>query len=365
MSSILARTLPPRRAISSISFLATIRAYHAPLTPETRHLYPGEKLNSDVVPLVDKLVTPFSSGTLPLRDIWKVVFTASRARDPVSSTNLKSFAEYRDDLLARDTVAICLVPGQTRLAREWVGDIVRSSGLDEDLISDHKDAIATTALGFPVIADPFYKIHQQLGFIPRLSLAPEKESTTPPHHLLHIISPDNTIRLTQILPSTIGFNVLDIVRTIHALQTADDYDILMPADWTPGKDALMPVGRMRRKEAVAKMQSEVESAAAPLAPEGVEGSVLRDKDEDGEEFLEEGEYEEEVIERMPPGETWEVLPYLRYVRIDDRVDNSASVIGYENMKTDLLRAFEKFKEEKAEKKVVAKTERHGRKRRNR
>ncbi|KAF3904397.1 hypothetical protein ABW21_db0203018 [Orbilia brochopaga] len=230
-------------------------------------------------------------------------------------------------------------------------------------------------LGFPVIADPHYSLHQRLGFKDPSEEQPKwastKEYHTPAHHLLHIIGPDHIVRFTQVLPDRIGFNVLEIVRTIHAIQTAEDYDILMPADWTPGRDALMPVDRKRDKRGIAALKRDVESQSAPITPlitnpEDPEddGKALRDRDEDGEIDINESNLdqilddhkrkmdeeraalEEDQEERMPPGEVWEVLPYLKYVRIDDRVDNTASVIGYENMRTDLLRTFERFKTEK-------------------
>ncbi|KAF3914312.1 hypothetical protein AA313_de0201362 [Arthrobotrys entomopaga] len=224
-------------------------------------------------------------------------------------------------------------------------------GIIDDL--EPTDQVSSRVLGFPVIADPHYGVHKRLGFVGEPDPPPAynqvAEKIIPTHNLLYIISPDHTIRLTQVLPSTLGFNVLDVIRSIHALQTVDDYDVLMPADWSPGRDAVMPVGRKRTKAAVARLQRDVPSAAEPLAPAGVEAGVIRDKDEDGLEYYEEGEYQEEVLDKMPPGEVWEVLPYLRYVRIDDRVENSASVIGYEKMRTDLLKSFERFKSEQAEK----------------
>ncbi|EPS41905.1 hypothetical protein H072_4148 [Dactylellina haptotyla CBS 200.50] len=353
MSSSLLRSNSSRRLAPKVSPSLSLIRHNSRLKPvlDPRHLSPGQKLHPDLLPLVNGIIAPGKTPNIPLRDIWRVIFTAPGPRDPVSTTNLKSFSEYHDDFRARDTAVICVVPGKDEAVTRWIGDIAKTTELIDEF--DDTGSVSSRVLGFPVLSDPNYAVHQRLGFIgdpdpsPTSELVPEK--IIPSHNLLYIISPDHTVRLTQIVPSTIGFNVLDVIRSIHALQTADDYDILMPADWTPGKDAVMPTGRRRRKEAVVALKRDVPSAAAPLAGKGEQSGVIRDKDEDGFEYYEEGHYEEEVVDRMPPGEVWEVLPYLRYVRIDDRVENSASVIGYEKMRTDLLKSFERFKTEKADK----------------
>ncbi|EWC43831.1 hypothetical protein DRE_07275 [Drechslerella stenobrocha 248] len=381
MSSLLLRHCRPRPA--------TINRITPPLTAirtkiktklDPRHLCPGQYLHPDVIPLVRNLVAPFNSPTLPASDIWTILFTATRPRDPVSTTNLKAFAEHCEDLLARDAAVVCFVPGEDTPIKWWLSDIARSMdnpdlGLELDAPDDAP--VSSRILGFPVISDKHYTIHERLGFIgPRDPPPPWEYSQpkrTPEHNLLHIVGPDAIVRFTQILPSSIGFNVLDVIRMLHAIQAAEDYDILIPADWTPGRDALMPYDRKRSKKGIAALK-EVQSMAAPiplpvkqLDEDGDDGTVIRDRDEDGDIDINETNIDEVLAEqrrmleaeqagemqdpeeRMPPGEVWEVLPYLKYVRIDDRVENTASVIGYENMRTDLLRTFERFKTEKQEK----------------
>ncbi|KAK6355575.1 hypothetical protein TWF696_004675 [Orbilia brochopaga] len=386
MSSLLLRRCRLRRAniesINSNIFRTSVRrSYKIKPRLDPHYVFPGQQIHPDLVPLLKSLTLPYTSAALPPSHLWKILFTAKQARDPVSTTNLKAFSERCQDLLARDTAIVCLVPGEDAPIKWWLSDIVRSMDnpdIELDYLSDTQKGAGSRILGFPVISDLHYSLHQRLGFKgPREEApkwAPPAEYQIPDHHLLHIIGPDNIVRFTQVLPTRIGFNVLEIVRTVHALQTAEDYDILMPADWTPGRDALMPVDRKRNKRGIAALKRDVESQSAPAAPlitnpddPEDDGKALRDRDEDGEIEINESNIdqilddhkrkldeekaaqEEDQEERMPPGEVWQVLPYLKYVRIDDRVDNTASVIGYENMRTDLLRTFERFKTEKEEK----------------
>ncbi|KAJ6256429.1 hypothetical protein Dda_8930 [Drechslerella dactyloides] len=383
MSSLLFRRCRPRRFNINPNLSRTSVRYSHRIKPklDPHYVFPGQQIHPDLVPLLRNLVSPFTSAALPHTHIWKILFTAKQPRDPVSTTNLKAFSEHCQDLLARDTAIVCLVPGQDPPIKWWLSDIVRSMDnpdLELDLLTETRKGASSRILGFPVISDQHYSIHQRLGFKgPRDGLpkwAPPVEYKAPDHHLLHVIGPDNIVRFTQVLPTHIGFNVLEIVRTVHALQTAEDYDILIPADWTPGRDALMPVDRKRQKKGIEALKRDVESQSAPATPlitnpddPEDDGKALRDRDEDGEIEInetnieqildehkrkldeEQAAQEEDQDERIPPGEVWQVLPYLKYVRIDDSVDNTASVIGYENMRTDLLRSFERFKVEKDEK----------------
>lgn len=262
-------------------------------------------------------------------------------------------------MLERDTAVLAIVPGTDKTTKSWLKDIAKSSGKFQDRPLDLEGEVSSRLLGFPVIADPNYTLLKRLGFL-------EGES---PHTLLHIIDPTHTIRLTSLLPPTLGINTLDIVRALHALQTSDDYDILIPSDWTPGKDALMPTNRLRSPAAIQALKRDMQHSAN-LPDLDLEDGVIRDRDDEGDVIYREleEEYENRVVDNsMPPGEVWEVLPYLRYVRIDDSVDNSNSIIGYERMKGDLIRSFEKYKFEKGEKRreEAARKEKEGRSQRER
>ncbi|KAF3173268.1 hypothetical protein TWF225_005537 [Orbilia oligospora] len=325
------------RAISTSPLTTSLRSYHP------THLYPGQKLHPNLIPLLNT-ISPSSTTAVRSNDIWKVLFTSIGPRDPVSTTNLKSFSEVHTDLLERDTAVLVIVPGTDKATKSWLKDIAKSTGGFQDRPIDLEGEVSSRVLGFPVIADPNYTLLKRLGFL-------EGEK---PHTLLHIIDPTHTIRLTQLLPPSLGINTLDIVRTLHALQTSDDYDILIPSDWVPGKDALMPINRLRNPAGVQALKRDMEATNLQGSSNlDIDDGLLRDRDDEGELIYRnelEEEYENRVVDNsMPPGEVWEVLPYLRYVRIDDSVDNSNSIIGYERMKGDLIRSFEKFKYEKGEK----------------
>lgn len=54
-----------------------------------------------------------------------------------------------------------------------------------------------------------------------------------------IIDPDNKIRAFFVYPDIIGRNIDEILRTLKALQTADNNDVFTPANWKDGDDVLI------------------------------------------------------------------------------------------------------------------------------
>ena len=55
-----------------------------------------------------------------------------------------------------------------------------------------------------------------------------------------VVDPDNIIRLIQFYPIEIGRNMVEIKRAIMALQTNEKDGVLIPANWEPGDDVLLP-----------------------------------------------------------------------------------------------------------------------------
>jgi peroxiredoxin 2/4 len=65
-------------------------------------------------------------------------------------------------------------------------------------------------------------------------------STTKDVRGVFIINPDDKIAAIFYYPNKIGRNLEEIKRTLIALQTADKYNVLTPANWNPGDDVMIP-----------------------------------------------------------------------------------------------------------------------------
>ncbi len=77
---------------------------------------------------------------------------------------------------------------------------------------------------FPVIADSLGRVSQKLGMI-----SPFKGPNTV--RAVFIVDDKGIIRTILYYPQEIGRNINEILRTIKALQTADQYKVATPANW--------------------------------------------------------------------------------------------------------------------------------------
>jgi peroxiredoxin (alkyl hydroperoxide reductase subunit C) len=86
---------------------------------------------------------------------------------------------------------------------------------------------------FPIISDKSLEISRKYGMIHSYS------SATKDVRGVFIITPENKIAAVFFYPMNVGRNMEEIKRTLVALQTAEKYNVLIPVNWTPGKDVML------------------------------------------------------------------------------------------------------------------------------
>ena len=91
-----------------------------------------------------------------------------------------------------------------------------------------------TKIDFPLVSDPNLEISKEYGMI-----QPSTSSTKDVRGVF-IVDPKNKIRAMFFYPMEVGRNLGEIERTLVALQTADKQQVLIPANWQPGGDVLIP-----------------------------------------------------------------------------------------------------------------------------
>lgn len=141
-----------------------------------------------------------------------------------------------------DFTPVCTTEiGRTaQLADAFASRHVKPLGLSTDGVAEHlrwiEDVNATqdTTVTFPVVADPDCAVAREYGMIHA------HESSTAAVRSVFIIDPDRTIRLMMTYPMNVGRNFDEILRVIDALQTVDANTVATPADWTPGRQVIIP-----------------------------------------------------------------------------------------------------------------------------
>jgi peroxiredoxin 2/4 len=72
------------------------------------------------------------------------------------------------------------------------------------------------------------------------------------------VDPDNEIRAFHFYPSEVGRSTDEIVRTLKALQAQQSRDnIVMPANWQPGDDVMIPILTKEDKEELQTPESKI------------------------------------------------------------------------------------------------------------
>ena len=197
--------------------LATAQAdedknFRIPLIGEKAPSFSAKTTNGD-------LVFPDDFGSR-----WKILFAHPQDFTPVCSSELLELAHLQKefDRLGVKLAVISTSPLETH--EVW------KKALEE---VSYKGQPATK-IKFPLIDDDNKLISRQYGMIhPSISGTKSVRG-------VFIIDPDNVIQAIYFYPMNVGRNSEELLRSVVALQTADDVH-MTPADWNLGEDLMVAV----------------------------------------------------------------------------------------------------------------------------
>lgn len=87
---------------------------------------------------------------------------------------------------------------------------------------------------FPLIEDITMEVARKYGMIQ------PGESSTKAVRAVFFIDPKGIIRAIIYYPLSLGRNFQELYRVLIGLQTADAFNVALPADWQPGEDVIVP-----------------------------------------------------------------------------------------------------------------------------
>ncbi len=197
--------------------LATAQAdedknFRIPLIGEKAPTFSAKTTNGD-------LVFPDDFGSR-----WKILFAHPQDFTPVCSSELLELAHLQKefDRLGVKLAVISTSPLENH--ELW------KKALEE---VDYKGRPATK-IKFPLIDDDNRLISRQYGMIhPSISGTKSVRG-------VFIIDPDNIIQAVSFYPMNVGRSSEEILRSVQALQTADDV-LMTPSDWKAGQDLMVAV----------------------------------------------------------------------------------------------------------------------------
>ena len=164
-----------------------------------------------------------SFGKICLNDYkgkWLVLFSHPGDFTPVCTTEMIAFSKAFDYFQNLNTCLLGLSIDSTPSHLAWIYDIYCRTGIK---------------IPFPIIADRSGEISRKYGMIA------DSISTKETVRNVFIIDPEQKVRTILIYPLTIGRFIPEIIRIVQALQMHDCSKGVIPADWMPGQQIILPI----------------------------------------------------------------------------------------------------------------------------
>jgi len=155
---------------------------------------------------------------------WKILFSHPADFTPVCTSEILELAAAQKDFDKLGVKLVVVSVDNLENHIEWQRNMEAIRYKDRD----------PQKIYFPLVSDPNLKIAKEYGMIHPSS------SDTKDVRGVFIIDPKNKIRAIFYYPMNIGRNLGEVERTIVALQTADKQEVLIPGNWLPGDDVLLP-----------------------------------------------------------------------------------------------------------------------------
>ena len=155
---------------------------------------------------------------------WTILFSHPADFTAVCSSEILELASMQDDFEKLNTRLMVISTDAVSSHIEWVKSLetIKYKGRDPLKIK------------FPLISDSDHEISKKYGMIHSYS------STTRDVRGVFIVDPSDRIAAIFFYPVNIGRNMEEIKRTLIALQTSEKYNVLIPANWNPGQDVMIP-----------------------------------------------------------------------------------------------------------------------------
>lgn len=156
---------------------------------------------------------------------WVVLFSYRADFTPVSTTEIMTFASMINEFKEID-VELIGVSGDSLYSHiAWIRKI-------KELVWKDMKHIEIT---FPLITDVKSEIAKKYGLIG----SSDQNSYT--SGSVFIIDQEGKIRAILYYPTSVGINIHEIKRMVVALQKADEEHVLIPAQWLPEDDVMLPI----------------------------------------------------------------------------------------------------------------------------
>lgn len=156
---------------------------------------------------------------------WKILFSHPADFTPVCTSEFMTFGKMAEDFekLNCQLVGVSIDGLHSHIA--WLRTIKEKI--------DWK-GLKNIEIKFPLVDDISMTVAKKYGMIQ------PGESTTAAVRAVFFIDPEDKIRTIIYYPLSLGRNFEEIKRVLIGLQTVDNFQVALPADWQPGDEVIVP-----------------------------------------------------------------------------------------------------------------------------
>lgn len=156
---------------------------------------------------------------------WKILFSHPADFTPVCTSEFMTFAKMAPEFEALNTQLVGLSVDGLYSHIAWLRTIkekIEYKGMKDIEVK------------FPLIEDITMEVANKYGMIQ------PGEATTKAVRAVFFIDPQDIIRTIIYYPLSLGRNFDELKRVLIGLQTADNFNVALPADWRPGDEVIVP-----------------------------------------------------------------------------------------------------------------------------
>ena len=210
----------------------------------------AQKIESQRIPLIGSnapsFKAPSTNGAIVFPEdfgkSWKILFAHPRDFTPVCSSEVLELARLQDEFISLNTQIIVISVDRLVSHQSWKKDL-------EEV--DYK-GLGKMKINFPLVVDSSYAISSNYGMLDSKSNAGQSVRG------VFFVDPENKIRAFQFYPNEVGRNSEEILRVLKALQMHHaNNDIVLPSNWQPGSDVMIPFLSKEDKEELKKPDSKI------------------------------------------------------------------------------------------------------------
>ncbi len=210
----------------------------------------AQHANDQRIPLLGSKAPAFKSSSTngPISfpedfgESWKILFAHPRDFTPVCSSEILELAYRQDEFRELGTQLLVISVDRMASHKSWKAEM-------ESIPYKGRNPVK---IDFPFVVDSSAVISHSYGMID------SKTGNGQSIRGVFFVDPDNEIRAFQFYPNEVGRNAGEILRTLKALQTQQNKDnIVIPSDWQPGQDVMIPILTKEDKEELQKPDSKI------------------------------------------------------------------------------------------------------------